>query len=49
MAKLHAAPVTMPNIIEAQMSMNPELGVAATRPAIVPEQKPTIAHRGLAP
>lgn len=45
MAKLHRAPDKTPTTTEAHGYINPEDGVAATRPAIVPEQKPTMVHR----
>ncbi len=43
-AKLQHAPATMPIMTEAQKGMNPEAGVAATKPAMVPEQKPTVEY-----
>ena len=43
-AKLQQAPATIPIIMDAQKGMNPEAGVAATNPAIVPEQKPTMVN-----
>lgn len=43
-AKLHKAPATIPMTSAAHVSMNPEAGVAATSPAIVPEQKPTMVN-----
>jgi hypothetical protein len=43
-AKLAIIPVTMPRITEAQGVMNPDAGVAATRPEIHPEHQPTIDH-----
>lgn len=44
-AKLQTAPARAPMITEAHGYTKPDEGVAATRPAIVPEQKPTIVHR----
>lgn len=38
-------PESTPVITEAQGGIIPELGVAATKPAIVPEQNPTMPHR----
>lgn len=43
-AKLHNPPATTPIISAAHVSTNPDAGVAATSPAIVPEQKPTIVN-----
>merc|ERR1719230_693461 len=42
--KLQATPATTPRMMEAQGSMKPEAGVAATRPEMVPEHQPTIDH-----
>lgn len=34
----------MPMIMDAQVGTYPDEGVAATKPAIVPEQNPTMVH-----
>jgi len=44
-AKLHSAPDKIPTMTDDHGLKNPDDGVAATRPAMVPEQKPTIVHR----
>lgn len=43
-AQLQHTPEVTPRAMEAQGGMKPEVGVAATSPAIVPEQKPTIVY-----
>ena len=43
-AKLATTPVTTPRRTEAQSGMNPDAGVAATRPEMQPEHHPTIDH-----
>lgn len=42
--KLQHTPATTPRMMLAQGSMNPEAGVAATRPEMVPEHQPTMDH-----
>lgn len=41
-AKLQMQPERMPRTTEAQRGMMPEVGVAATRPEMMPEQRPTV-------
>ncbi|KAH3675496.1 hypothetical protein WICMUC_002687 [Wickerhamomyces mucosus] len=42
--KLHTTPVTIPKISEPYNVIFPEEGVAATKPEIKPEHKPTVDH-----
>ena len=42
--KFAIAAVTTPRMIAAQGGINPEAGVAATRPEMQPEHHPTIDH-----